>query len=180
MVKKEKGIIVQDYPWYGEADKGSVLQQGDILYSCPIVEPTTNVDESKEELTADITEYDVIVMSQSCDLAAEKIDLVLLCPFFKLDDIYQEKGTGEKEKLRRGEVAGLHLLDKNSLLKEAQDFFVVNFKSVYAVPISYLKKMILVQDKRYRLLPPYREHLAQAFARFFMRVGLPIDIPEFK
>ena len=26
--------------------------------------------------------------------------------------------------------------------------------------------------------PPYREHLAQAFARFFMRVGLPIDIPE--
>jgi hypothetical protein len=31
-----------------------------------------------------------------------------------------------------------------------------------------------------RLCPPYREHLAQAFARFFMRVGLPIPIPPAK
>jgi hypothetical protein len=30
-----------------------------------------------------------------------------------------------------------------------------------------------------RLLPPYREHLAQAFARFFIRVGLPVDVPPF-
>lgn len=27
-----------------------------------------------------------------------------------------------------------------------------------------------------RLLPPYREHLSQAFARYFMRVGLPQDL----
>ncbi len=33
---------------------------------------------------------------------------------------------------------------------------------------------------RLRLLPPYREHLAQGFARFFMRVGLPVDIPAFR
>jgi hypothetical protein len=31
---------------------------------------------------------------------------------------------------------------------------------------------------RLRLLPPYREHLSQAFARYFMRVGLPQDIPR--
>jgi hypothetical protein len=29
------------------------------------------------------------------------------------------------------------------------------------------------------LLPPYREHLSQAFARFFMRVGLPVEVPPF-
>ena len=28
-------------------------------------------------------------------------------------------------------------------------------------------------------MPPHREHLSQAFARFFMRVGLPIDIAPF-
>jgi|GEM_PF-2963531 hypothetical protein len=27
-----------------------------------------------------------------------------------------------------------------------------------------------------RLLPPYREHLSQAFDHFFMRVGLPVPI----
>lgn len=26
------------------------------------------------------------------------------------------------------------------------------------------------------LMPPYREHLSQAFARYFMRVGLPIYV----
>ncbi len=31
---------------------------------------------------------------------------------------------------------------------------------------------------RLRLLPPYREHLSQSFARQFMRVGLPIDLPR--
>jgi len=30
-----------------------------------------------------------------------------------------------------------------------------------------------------RLLSPYKEHLSQSFARFFMRVGLPIDIDPF-
>jgi len=29
-------------------------------------------------------------------------------------------------------------------------------------------------------MEPYREHLAQAFARFFMRVGLPVDISPFR
>ena len=26
----------------------------------------------------------------------------------------------------------------------------------------------------------YREHLSQSFARFFMRVGLPVNIPPFR
>ncbi len=30
------------------------------------------------------------------------------------------------------------------------------------------------------LCPPYREHLSQSFAKFFMRVGLPTDVPHFK
>jgi hypothetical protein len=33
---------------------------------------------------------------------------------------------------------------------------------------------------RLRLRSPYREHLAQAFARYFMRVGLPHDARAFE
>jgi len=37
----------------------------------------------------------------------------------------------------------------------------------------------LVVEKGHLLVnPPYREHLSQAFARFFMRVGLPIPIEK--
>ena len=44
--------------------------------------------------------------------------------------------------------------------------------------MSYLKAFTITQAHRLRLLPPYREHLSQAFARYFMRVGLPVDIDK--
>jgi maleate cis-trans isomerase len=32
--------------------------------------------------------------------------------------------------------------------------------------------------ERVRLLSPYKEHLSQAFARYFMRVGLPRPLAD--
>jgi len=47
------------------------------------------------------------------------------------------------------------------------------------VPRSFLDSLLKQRGhSRFRLLPPYREHLSQAFARFFMRVGLPIPIEK--
>ena len=57
---------------------------------------------------------------------------------------------------------------------------VVDFHYVYTAPTSYVKQHAAQSGKRLRVCPPYKEHLAQAFARFFMRVGLPADIPEGK
>lgn len=48
---------------------------------------------------------------------------------------------------------------------------VVDFRRVSALPLKSLRTRVLTQQRRLRLLPPYREHLSQAFARFFMRVG---------
>jgi len=56
------------------------------------------------------------------------------------------------------------------------DYLVVDFKNVYGIHYSTLENIVKKQNKRIRLLPPYREHLSQAFARYFMRVGLPQDI----
>jgi hypothetical protein len=53
---------------------------------------------------------------------------------------------------------------------------VVDFRNVYGVHIENLKIIAEKIPERLRLLPPYREHLSQAFARYFMRVGLPQDI----
>ncbi|MBE0478052.1 hypothetical protein IBX65_02895 [Candidatus Aerophobetes bacterium] len=59
-------------------------------------------------------------------------------------------------------------------------YTVVDFRSVYSVAFDFIVELAEKRGKRLRLLPPYREHLSQAFARFFMRVGLPMDIPSFK
>jgi hypothetical protein len=56
---------------------------------------------------------------------------------------------------------------------------VVDFHEVFSLPVSFLELWLKKANRpRLRLMPPYREHLSQAFARFFMRVGLPLDIGD--
>jgi hypothetical protein len=62
----------------------------------------------------------------------------------------------------------------------AAHYLVVDFRNVYSVSFDFLTEWVQRKGRRLRLLSPYREHLSQAFARFFMRVGLPVDIPPFK
>ena len=135
-------------------------------------------------MPADVTEYDVIVMSQSCDLMEKKINIVLVCPIWSLAGFgeqspYFRRSEG-KEALRRGNVPGYHLLNKCTVNGFEADYRVVDFRTVFGVPFDTIIGLAKARNVRLRLLPPYREHLSQAFARFFMRVGLPADIPPFK
>jgi hypothetical protein len=89
------------------------------------------------------------------------------------------RGKRGREDLRRGNVPGYHLLNRCSLPGLETGLLVVDFRSLFAISPDSLKALAAGQSPLRRLLPPYREHLAQAFARFFMRVGLPVDIPAF-
>jgi hypothetical protein len=54
---------------------------------------------------------------------------------------------------------------------------VVDFHEVFTLPRPVLESLLRARGRvRPQLLPPYREHLSQAFARFFMRVGLPTPV----
>lgn len=72
-------------------------------------------------------------------------------------------------------MPGYHLLNKSNE-HSLYDYIVVDFKNVYGIQINNLRDIAQKIESRIRLLPPYREHLSQAFARYFMRVGLPQDI----
>jgi hypothetical protein len=180
MSKGSTGIA---YPWYSQVESSEPIQQGDFVLQCQIIQPSVEAHETGQNIKAIVKEYDVIVMSQSCDLITDKVNLALMCPFYSLTElgnIYSDyKTAGKKEKLRQGHIFGMQLLNKCNINGHT-DFLVVDFKSVYAVPLPFLKQIVSSRNNRKRLLPPYREHLSQAFARFFMRVGLPVDIPAFK
>jgi len=176
------------YQWYKVVDGTEQILQGDFLYSCPIILPITAIEPEKIEqkiVSTKVIEYDVVIMSQSCDLMFKKLDLVLVCPIWSLDEFEKRndffKSRTGKEALRQGNVPGYHLLNKCDVEGFATtNYLVVDFRNVYGVPFDFLTDLAKRKGKRLRLLPPYREHLSQAFARFFMRVGLPIDIPQFK
>jgi hypothetical protein len=56
---------------------------------------------------------------------------------------------------------------------------IVDFHMIYTVPRDFLESLLQHRGKpRLRLVPPYREHLSQAFDRFFMRVGLPAPLAK--
>ena len=85
-----------------------------------------------------------------------------------------------KEELRKGNIPGYFLLNKAIKEEFETDYLIVDFRSVFSIPFEFLLDFTKNEPQRLRLLPQYREHLSQAFARFFMRVGLPVDIPPFK
>ncbi|KAB2881495.1 hypothetical protein F9K33_00115 [bacterium] len=171
------------YPWYETVDSSNVIFQGDLIPECPIVKPPDNLElDTMPEV--EIQRFNSIVVSQSCDLENDKIEIVLVCPYLTLSEYlsqlpenYQNADGRKnvKKALKQGHYPSNHLLNKDEQ-SGLSDFIVVDFRNVYGVSFDYLKKYVYKIPKRIRLLPPYREHLSQAFARFFMRVGLPSNI----
>jgi hypothetical protein len=177
-----------DYPWYTIVQNTDEIEQGDVLRSWPVIIPAEWI-EGVGDVDTDIDEKDMIIMSQSCDIQHDKIDNVLVCPIWDLDKLGKYTSSGDRNKLKKGEIISYHLLNKCDLDELSEcglsellgKYLAVDFKNAYSVPLSFLKDGIENRsEKRLRLLPPYKEHLSQAFARFIMRVGLPEEIPNFE
>jgi len=168
--------------WYTKIEVSEVLNQGDFIFNCPIIYPPNNL-ESPETLDVTLENYNVIVLTQSCDLENNKVKLVLVRPFHRLN-IFCEynphfSNYKLKEAVRMGNLPGYHLLNSCPYL-EHEEYLIVDFKTVFSVSFDFLNNFKLKQSPRIQLQSPYREHLSQAFARFFMRVGLPTSIPRFE
>lgn len=169
--------------WYELLKSDLSLMQGDIIISCPILIPEKSQELSQNELDAKLIDYNVVVLSQSCDIQQKKLDFVLVSPIYTLDAFAEKqpayKSTDLQESLRRGYNPGYHLLDKCEADPFNNNFMIVDFRNVYSIPFEWVIELVAKTPDRIRINSPYREHLSQAFARFFMRVGLPVDIPRF-
>lgn len=176
------------YPWY-QLVKGGEVTQGDILSDCPLVVPNADdvllqvVRGAEETLTTEIPvkKANLIVMTQACDIAQNKVESIVLCPIWTLDDFSKDTQALQtdkgKESLRRGHFPPFHLLAEDADAKLTLQ--VVDFRELYSLPTELVEFIAEKAGDRPRLLSPYREQLSQSFARYFMRVGLPLDIPSF-
>jgi hypothetical protein len=181
--------VPETYPWY-EVAAGPNLAQGDFLDRCPILVPPPDLEltafapGAATEIRVGWRDFDVDVVTQSCDLEQDKVDLVLVCPHWSLEELGEQnaffRSSRGKEELRRGNVTGCHMLAPCGLPSFEREIRVVEFRTVLSVPHALLKHLAVQRGSRLHLLSPYREHLSQALARFFMRVGLPVDLPPFR
>lgn len=167
--------------WY-EIVEGRTLEQGDILFQCPVFIPTplTFPRNENQEVSLDEAFYDVVVMTQSCDLENNKISDVVLCAHWDLENAKQQDASLAKNnalaEIKGGRRPRYTLLNRCEIPTLPLKVRIVDCGKVFCLPLAFIQELAAQQGPRLRLRSPYREHLSQAFARFFMRVGLPQDI----
>jgi hypothetical protein len=163
---------------------GGTLRQGDYLLRCSIPMFGPGLAPGGEASEVQTDQADLIVVTQSCDLEQRKVRLVAACPIFPVAEFetvnpaFARKGRWNE--VLKGRIEGLHLLASPLVPEDNQQALVVDFREIYSLPHDYLVDHATRLGPRWRLKPPFLEHFSQAFARFFMRVGLPSVIPEFR
>lgn len=175
-----------DYPWYELVNCTNEITQGDIIKGCPVpILKKFYGDEKDKIIEAEIEVIDGIIMTQACDIANNKIDNIILCSITSKDEFENSlllDGKSQKEIKKnlegiiRGQQNAYHIINQYKTEDFSQDYYIINFKDIFSIPVELAKTVAQKNGKRLRLCPPYREHLSQAFARYFMRVGLPINI----
>jgi hypothetical protein len=168
-------------PYWAKVDQPT-LRQGDLLPGClvPVFGSDLGISGTHAIKAA---EYDLILVTQSCDLEQSKVRLVACCPICSIAQF--EAGSpafakkGRWNEVLKGRIEGLHLLASPVNPENNRDALVVDFREIYSLPFDYLTAHTQQLGPRWRLTSPFLEHFSHAFARFFMRVGLPSTIPAF-
>lgn len=160
-----------NYPWF-ELRSDTQLEQGDIIEDFPIFTP----DESGSQCIVET--YTLILMSQSCDI--DELDHLTFCPLWTKEQILRIESNffkdGKIGALRKYQLIGWHPIQECDIEQYCRPWRIIQFNRVFDVEKSRIIKVLEETATHIRLLSPYRENMAQDFARLYMRVGLPIPL----
>jgi len=159
--------------WFGEVE--GVLEQGDVLVDFAL--PAMTFDE-EHGLRIERRSQTAIVVTQSCDVAKNSQTDLLLASVFDFGVLRKTTGFFQSSKYRQSLSQG-NVHSEFALPPRPNgngEFLVVSFRNLHVVPKAYI--LANLPTESLRLSSPYKEYFAQAYARFMMRVGLPLPLPE--
>ena len=171
--------------WY-EAVAGSELAQGDLLQQV-LLPFISSSDPNRPEIVLERTS--AVVLTQTCDLENQKVTQVLLGAVVPYDSYAEAEGSRGnhfvasrrfRKAVLEGALPPLAILRPSDEAALPFEWSLVDFRRLYTLPLNDVRSMADTLGARLRLRSPYREHLAQSFARFHMRVGLPTDATDFE
>jgi hypothetical protein len=178
----------------------ATLQQGDYLAGClvPVFderffasihaqqsagaeEGIQKETEAPEEIEApgevemvNVDVYDLIILTQSCDLENDKAKKIVVCACYAVEAFTKKNpDLGSKSKLNEissGRMWGLFMLPSPTAPSEA---LVLDFRDLHALPTAYVKQHAASLGPRWRLQSPHTENMSRAFAELFGRVAVP-------
>jgi hypothetical protein len=85
-------------------------------------------------------EFDLVVLTQSCDLEQRKVRLAACCPIFSIAEFetanpfFAKKGRWNE--VLKGRIEGLHLLASPTNPEKNREALVVDFREIYSHRLS--------------------------------------------
>jgi hypothetical protein len=167
--------------WY-QVVSTTELAQGDLLPNIEVplsVHPST-IEDDDSPFSLDIPTADVVVLTQTCDLLKDEPIHILVAQYDSFSHLksLRQVNQSDRKQIRRNQRHYYRLLPERDE-EPTIGWSVVDFRLLYLVPKQYLQIQAGTLGSRLRLLPPYREALAQGLANYFMRVALDDDLERF-
>lgn len=175
-------LLLSEQNWYREK-MNLPLEQGDILKKIDVVVPTYQLLKGQTDELPVATE-DIIILTQSCDLAhSGKTNWVQVAKLIDIETLFgslsnmSNKTKSQLNSIIKGYVPNYQMIEQCDVPGFEFPRKIVDFREVFNLPIEYVIEAATEQGSMVTLNSPYKEHLSQAYARFYMRVGLPTNIP---
>lgn len=136
--------MAETYPWF-QAAEGGDLEQGDILQQFPVIAPPSDLTFPivESDISVTLRTFDVIVMTQSCDLANDKVNDVILCPHWDLEAIGTLNPALAKLDVQKSILNGYRhrytMLAASNIENLSLGIRIVDFGQVFSLPKSFVK-----------------------------------------
>jgi len=173
------------YPWYITPKERAQIEQGDILFNFPIIEPSLKMPKRAKQIDATRVRYNLI--SHSCDiedLTLDEIGLIQLLPVYGYAEFVEmtQMNKSKQGNLQNNTVTTHHMLEKCSTRHAdiPNDHLVVDFMNLKIASIQEVRSFLYRRSgpPRIRLSHPYRENMSRRFSTIYSRVGLPQNIKK--
>ena len=124
------------YPWFELQENSADITQGDIIKGCPVpILKEFDISQEGQSVQAEIATIDGIVLTQSCDIANNKVENIILCAITsksEFEEIQRSIGKSEKEIRKsidgiiKGQQNAYHIINDYKSEVFSQDYYIIN------------------------------------------------------
>jgi hypothetical protein len=150
------------------------LDQGDIVDGCPVLQIVTFDRENPTLSQVSCSTHRVLVLTQTCDLANQKTQRITVAIVHDAQFLVDQKivrADDVRGPIRAGRVFGWYFLPRFAACGLCES--IVDLRQLHTAPRQVLDALCEAGQRKARIQPLYREHLAKHFADTFSRIGLP-------
>ncbi|MHB1423004.1 MAG: hypothetical protein ACYC3I_07380 [Gemmataceae bacterium] len=150
------------------------LDQGDIIDGCLLLDLATFDLNGADPPTMDYAMQRIVILTQTCDLTNAKVRTIVAAVVLDAQSLIDEqrlKPADIRGPVRAGRIWGWYFLPKNAELGLPE--MIVDFRQLHTVRIDLLTSLCRRGQRKARVQPLYREHLAKHFADTYSRIDLP-------